>query len=195
MPPREALNSTHSMIPMRSSITVVALLLSGAIGFGATNQSPQARHPQNASLSGVVMKTRENSRYMPGRVIVKMKPETAGSGLSKTSSALSSLNTFVQQYGTKSVASMFPGETPPKGTGSIDMTRFYVVDYASPVDAFTAAAEISGRPEVEYAEPWCIYFVDGSEATPPNDSFFSHQWYLQKIQMESAWAVSQGHTN
>jgi subtilisin family serine protease len=124
-----------------------------------------------------------------------MKPETAGSGLSKTSSALSSLNTFVQQYGTKSVASMFPGETPPKGTGSIDMTRFYVVDYASPVDAFTAAAEISGRPEVEYAEPWFIYSVDGSEATPPNDSFFSHQWYLQKIQMESAWAVSQGDTN
>ncbi len=53
------------------------------------------------------------------------------------------------------------------------------------------AAEVYGRnPDIEYAEPNYIYHPYAS----PNDSMYSEQWALEKINMESVWDLEKGNT-
>jgi serine protease len=160
---------------------------------GAVAHAVRQKHLPLDNLGAVSMKTPENSYYLPGRVIVKLGPS---SGVSKVarSFGIASLDAFAQKYSVESVSQVFPEASAP-GTGKVDLTKFYVLKYSSPVDAFVAARELSALAEVDYAEPWFIYRTNDAQVVTPNDSLYPLQWALTRIKADSAWNVGQGDTS
>lgn len=146
---------------------------------------------QRLPLDGIPhiqLKTRENSHFLPDRVIVKLTPRTFSS-LSKSSFGISSLDRMLSNIGVVSVSRMFP--QPAGKGGSVDLSLFHVVQFSSPHDVFTLAEELSQGPDVEYAEPWFIYPLAGGTFLP-NDPFYQQQWHLPKIKAAEAWDITQG---
>ncbi len=139
---------------------------------------------------GVRPKTAATSRYLPDRVIVKMSADQASpTGIADPGKALGGL------YQSGSVGRMFPGARAVPSDPRFDLSGFYVVRYDAPIDPFTAAAEISSAPGVEYAEPWFIYELSDATAYTPNDSSFNLQWYLKTVRADSAWDIQKGDSN
>ena len=146
---------------------------------------------QRLPLDGIPhiqLKTRENSHFLPDRVIVKLTPRTFSS-LSKSSFGISSLDRMLSNIGVESVSRMFP--QPAGKGGSVDLSLFHVVQFSSPHDVFTLAEELTRGPDVEYAEPWFIYPLAGGTFLP-NDPFYQQQWHLPKIKAAEAWDITQG---
>lgn len=70
----------------------------------------------------------------------------------------------------------------------IDKLNVDVLDVSSSDSVDTIINKYKAYPEVEYAEP--NYLAKGF--LTPNDTLFSKQWHLQKIEAPRAWDVSQG---
>lgn len=139
--------------------------------------------------AGVQPKTRENSRWLPDRLIVKMAADPASpTGRSDPARA------FRAPLQVRALERMFPAAAG-HATGAPDLSAFYVARYDAPVDPFTLAAEISEAPGVEYAEPWFIYELSDAAAYTPNDSSFNLQWYLKTVRADSAWDLQKGDTS
>ncbi len=164
------------------SFVIVGLLATNLL-FAAAGKGVQ--HTRKAlpldGVPNVELKTRENSEYLANRLIVKLMP---GAQISEIGSAL-------ETYSVSTIRPMFPAQMIQRNTTDVDLSRFYVVTYTSPVDAFSAAEEISALDKVQYAEPSFIYPLDYT----PNDPQFASQGGLTKIQASAAWDISQGDTN
>lgn len=172
------------------ALTILAHLSSP----GGTKVAPVRKHLPLDGVPNVVMKTPENSHYLPDRVIVKLAasvPFSKADGLF----GVPALDRYAQRYGARSITRLFPSSAPPAHPGDVDLTRIYVVQYSTPIDPFSVARELSALAEVQYAEPWFIYPVSGTATCTPNDTSRSKQWALDKIQADSAWCVSQGDTS
>ncbi len=176
----------------RIAALFVLLLLAGSLKSGVKHDLFPAPYAKSR-VGAVQMKTPANSRYLPGRVIVKLRPMR----LSKAAQSfgVSSLDQFAGKFGVQSIGEIFPHHVTPANPDRVDLTRFYLLRYSQNSDPFTVAKELSGRPEVEYAEPWFIYEVDANPTFTPSDSLFPNQWALKKIKADSAWNVTQGDTN
>jgi serine protease len=176
-----------------------SILLSCAIVLAITSSfasGPKVMQRKSLPLDGVpnvVMKTPENSLYLPDRIIVKLTPNITPAK-SANMFGIASLDNFIQKYSIQSVQRMFPDNLIDKQGRTIDLSNFYVVKYTSPSEAFKVAEEMSQRPEVQYAEPWFIYKLDDATACPVNDTYRSSQWNLTKILADNAWCVSSGDT-
>ncbi len=176
-------------------VALTALLMLAVSSFSAAGvlQKVAKKKLPLDGVPNVVMKTPGTSQYLPDRVIVKL---TAAVPVSKAAQTfgVSSLDRFVQQYNPRSIERLFPTSEPTAQGDNVDLTRFYVMKFTAPMDPFTVARELSGLPEVQYAEPWFIYPIDGVTACTPNDTSRSLQWGLTKIMADSAWCVSTGDT-
>src|SRR5260370_21894853 len=139
------------------------------------------------------MKTSENSIYLPGRVIIKLGP-SASAVKSARAFGISELDAIAQKYSVESISQVFP-DAPASPKGNVDLTKFYVLKYTSPVDAFAAANDLSALAEVDYAEPWFIYRTSDVQVFTPNDSLYPLQSALTRIRADSACGVSQGDTS
>ncbi len=147
-----------------------------------------ARSPRTPG--GMEPKTPGNSHYLPDRVIVKMSDDPrSATGKGDPRRAFGSL------YQARRLERMFPAAAVLPGVPGGDLSGLYVMQYDVPVDPFTAAAEISAAPGVEYAEPWFIYPLSDASAYTPNDSTFNLQWYLRSVRADSAWDIEKGDTN
>ncbi len=158
---------------------------------GAMKSSAKGKIPSRKNVSASVIKSSATRQYLPGRVIVKLKPNR---GLAKAahSFGVAGLDQFVQRYGVQSVSRVFENHAAPARSGEVDLTRFYVMKYSTPMDAFAVCKELSQQPDVEYADPWYIYAVT---SCPANDSLRSQQWALTKMMLDSAWCISTGDTS
>ena len=160
-------------------------MLSSALAFGGNiNNSNITKTLPLDSQPGVQLKTLESSQYMAGRLIVKLMPGESIDALVSTLDALS----------TSSVTPVFPSQMVTRSAGDVDLSRYYYVEYSSPVDAFAAAAELNALPEVNFAEPRFIYPLLETSVFTPNDPSFGSQWGLAKIQATLAWDITQGDT-
>jgi len=182
---------------MKPSMQVLRLLvicsLSASIVFAASSGSS----PVNGIKGGNenhVMKSRENSEYLPGRVIVKMK-ETDQLSKGSGTIGIKSVDDALQQYSVTSVENLFPLNMVGKNGRSMDLSKFLVLHYSSPYDAFTVSEEVSRLPEVEYAEPWFVYRVSEVNSCPVNDPSRHVQWGLNNILADTAWCISTGDTS
>ncbi len=178
---------------MRIQALIVAVLwlcLMSPLSAGVPGQS--FRSISNIGVNHYARKTPANSRYLPDRIIVKLRPGPAS--FAKGSFGVSALDMFAQQYGVRSIDQTFPNHAQPADPGRVDLTRFYTLRYNRPIDAFKVAAEFSRQPGVEYAEPWFIYQTDGNATFTPSDTSYALQWALKKIKADTAWTVSQGDT-
>lgn len=141
-------------------------------------------------VPGVVMKDRNNSHYLPGRVILKLMPRTATS-LSKSVFGIGSVDRVLSRAMGVVNAQMFPVVLAPQKPGDVDLSLLYTVAYSSPNDPFTLAEELSKLPEVQYAEPWFIYPL-AQQLSTPNDSLYNLQWSLPQVNAPGAWALTEG---
>src|SRR5689334_13780432 len=164
-----------------------------AAGKGAPHGFSSKQLPLDA-VPQAVLKSREGSRWLPGKVIVKIEPSRFWSKSAHTF-GIPSLDAFVARYGTSTIEPLFPGHAPPAHEGDVDLTKFYVMNFSSPVDAFTVAGELSQLTEVRYAEPWFVYPLAEVATCTPNDTARHNQWYLNKTLADSAYCISQGDTS
>jgi len=131
-------------------------------------------------------------RYIPGIAIVKFKEGYKNFlGLKKVE--IDEFNNVAGQLGITSVEPMFPekvGKSLKKG--EIDLGLIYLVRFSEMMDVDLVVSKLSRLSSVEYAEPHYIYkpnFI-------PSDPYFqTYQWYLRKVQLPSAWDITQGDTN
>jgi subtilisin family serine protease len=176
-------------------LIVVALLLTAFSSIsegGIPSSSPGSSRKQLPldAIPNAPLKTREHSEYLQDRVIIKLMPRIAETP-SQFGLGIGSIDEILSRLSVRSVEGMFPIAMAERGQSSVDLSRFYVVRYSAPIDPFSAAAELSQLPEVQYAEPWFIYPL----SYDPNDPSFPSQYGLTKIQAPAAWDITQGDTS
>jgi subtilisin family serine protease len=172
----------------------VAIYLTLA-SFALAAEKPGAQKKQlaPAATPHFALKSPQDSKYLPDRVIVKLN-STAGASQDPGGAGVADLADFVQRTYAGSIERMFPHHVSALAKGGNDLSKYYVLRYSTPVDAFKVAQELSRLPGVEYAEPWFIYPVS-EVAFTPNDPDFSKQWAFARVQADSAWEISQGDTS
>ena len=171
--------------------SLAALLVVCSIVLADAPQGSRAVKPLPLDgLTGITLKNRTNSQYMPDRIIVKLMARVPTS-LSKSAFGIRSIDQVLSRVSIVSAAPMFPLSVLTLKPIGIDLSLLYEIRFSSPNDPFFLAEELSKLPEVQYAEPSFIYPVAQALFTP-NDSLFSSQWALQKISAPAAWDVTQG---
>ncbi|MDM8519738.1 S8 family serine peptidase [Anaerolineales bacterium HSG6] len=148
----------------------------------------------------------------PGRLLIKLVPETAESALENEISGQStggqtgvaSLDEVLQQVGVTDVelvvadvANATNGDTEIMSGEAEETGKLFAVNIPPDVDPVEIANVVSQSPEVEYAEPNYMAGVSGSPIDlplhfTPNDPYYSHQWNMQAIQMPIAWDRTAG---
>ncbi|MBA4312702.1 MAG: hypothetical protein C0417_08735 [Chlorobiaceae bacterium] len=179
----------------------IHFLLSAILSFTISHYELYAAGTQPVSkvkppdgLSNVILKTHDNSHYLPDRIIIKLVEGTNISG-GKQISGIAGLDKISSRYGITSIEKKFPNiATTIKGQ-VIDLSNYFVLHYTSPVDAFILAEELSKLPEVQYAEPWFIYPINDVQTCRPNDTYRNTQSSLDKVLADTAWCYEQGDTN
>jgi len=73
-----------------------------------------------------------------------------------------------------------------------DLSQIYILDFPSEVDIFKVIDLLNMDSNVIYAVP---NHIIRAQSTTPNDSYFSIQWGLTKINMEAAWDATTGDSN
>jgi serine protease len=172
------------------TIAVFSVVMSGLVLGGAKQGTSTAKRLPLEGVPGVVMKNRQNSLYLPDRVIVKLMPR-ASSSLSKSLSGIESIDRVLSRAMGVNAAQTFATAAAPQKPGDVDLSLFYTVAYSSPNDPFALAEELSKLPEVQYAEPWFIQKLT-ERTLAPNDSLYAFQWSLKKINAPAAWDITQG---
>jgi hypothetical protein len=179
-----------------SKYIFIMLLLSFVVSttYGkATHQPIGKNHLPLDVMPGVKLKTPQTSLYFPNKVIIRLKDTYVG-GVKQSYKVSAAFSSFLTKYSVQSLDRMFPKEFDAMNGRQMDMSKFLLLQYGSPMDAFKVAQEISKNPEVLYAEPWFRYKVNDGCA-PPNDTLSVNQWYLNTIKMDSAWCHDQGDTS
>jgi serine protease len=167
-----------------SLAVVLALSALSFSGRPSINNLSFTRSPQTRGL-----------RYVPGEVIIKMKPSvqfrlgkaTGGA----TTTGIASLDKLLNRFQGTELKPMFPDHTKPAAPGGVDLTQFYRLHYRDGSDPRSVAKVLQSTGAIEYAEPHYIRYVD----FVPNDPYYGLQWHLTKTKADSAWNVTQGDTS
>lgn len=161
-------------------------LLSAAVFGGADDGKSRALA---AEEYGLIKSSETGSEYLAGVVLLKLK-SSAGT-LGKKSTGIATLDAAMEPHGVREVQRIFPRHDPPADPNGVDLSRFVMIEYSSPIDPVSLAKELSGHPAVEYAEPKYVSSIDGI----PNDPLYGSQWHLPKILAPEAWDITQGSTD
>jgi serine protease len=171
-------------------LSVFVFALTGLVLAGAKQGTAIVKHLPLDGVPGVVLKNRQNSLYLPNRVIVKLMPRVTTS-LSKSAFGIESIDRILSRALGVDHAPTFAAAPAPQKPGDVDLSLFYTVAYSSPNDPFSLAEELSKLPEVQYAEPWFVQTL-AERSFVPNDSLYGFQWSLKRINAPAAWEITQG---
>src|ERR1043166_6905812 len=139
MPNPSFVSTIYRMLSYSVCVFLLLSLLSPLEADAAAKHALRQKHLPLDRLGSVSMKTPENSLYLPGRVIVKLAP-SAGAAKGGRPLRVSGLDAYGRKVSVVSISQVFP-DAPGFRKGNVDLTRFYVLKFFSPVDAFVAAAE------------------------------------------------------
>ncbi|HLX11709.1 MAG TPA: hypothetical protein VKS81_02745, partial [Bacteroidota bacterium] len=120
----------------RLSATLTAILLASAFMFGSVHvihTQAKGRLPLD-KLPGVKLKTAETSMYLPNKVIIRLKDEymPAAKGEYRPSASFSRALT---KYSVQSLGRLFTKEFDTMGKRTMNMSKFLLLQFASPMDA------------------------------------------------------------
>jgi len=80
------------------------------------------------------------------------------------------------------ITNMITGEVKP----AIDLSLVHIIRFPQMVNVGALCESLKKTQGVAYAHPPALIGL----LTEPNDTFYSEQWYLQKIQAPKAWDIS-----
>jgi serine protease len=181
----------HGMCRRSSALTGAAIVafigLSTALGHGQVDRSIAKAVVQTAGLPAIDRglrdqdpprdaRTRQNARhasadaprtlpYLRGSLIVKFK-------------------TGATRAGVNAATALVAGDVVNRDS----FADFDIVEIPADVDPESAAAALSQREDVEYAQP---RYLNHAMARP-NDTLFQNQWNFSAIDMERAWDIQPG---
>jgi len=135
---------------MRCWLTLVLVLLSGTLAYGA--EQPVLRVDVEPTPAG--------SSYVHNQLIIKLS----------NGRTIRDVDAFNQMNGVALSEKIIHGRASRP-----DLDRLYILEFSSIVDVQKMAARYENNPHVEFAEPNFRYSVD----TLPNDPEFSKLWGLQ----------------
>jgi len=82
------------------------------------------------------------------------------------------------------ITNMITGEVKP----AIDLSLVHIIRFPQMVNVEALCESLKKTEGIAYAHPPVLIGL----LTEPNDTFYSKQWYLQKIQAPKAWDISKG---
>ena len=167
---------------------VLALFVAVLLLPAAADASAGHGNSRSSSLDRVALikNSTTGSEYLAGVVLIKLK--TFAGTLGKNTVGVGALDGAMEPYGVRQVRRMFPYHQPSQDRKRVDLSRFVIVEYSSPVDPASLAKKLGTNPAVEYAEPKYVSYIE----KVPNDSLYGNQWHLPKIQAPEAWDTTQG---
>ena len=139
------------------------------------------------SLGILLAKEIASDNVIPGEVIFKLAPETTLLKSRAMTTGVTAVDRVLMSYNIRSVEPMFRF-VKTRGSGVPDISRIYVARYDSGFNPYAIAKVLERLPQVIYAEP---RFVRSIEDTP-DDSLYSSQWHLSKIEAPAAWNLTHG---
>ncbi|MFN6945398.1 MAG: S8 family serine peptidase [Cytophagaceae bacterium] len=146
--------------------------------------------------------------YLPGTIIIKLKPQFRNL-ISKNRVHLPALSNTFKDIQVESIEPMFPGVSAPQnqknkhGEELVDLSLIYVIKFTSSISVPDAIDRIVNSPAIEYAEPFPLdEILIHTDIEPdryiPNDPMAQPggpQYYLERMKAYEAWEVTKGDTN
>ncbi|HFE62901.1 MAG TPA: T9SS type A sorting domain-containing protein [Caldithrix sp.] len=105
-----------------------------------------------------------------------------------------SVDALFNRFQPKQVVQEVPFAQPQDRDGDIVMSNVYRVEVETNKNILATIREFSRDPNIVLAEPIPIYRVFDITPFIPNDSYYSSQWHLPKIQAPYAWGMWNGAT-
>ncbi len=133
-------------------------------------------------------------QYIPGQIRLKFKQEAEQIKSIKdnaTITGIASVDEKISNYQVQSIQKSFKHKPIPKDTGIADISKIYTLHFAEDKDIHQVAKSFSIDPNIEYAEPVAIYYLE----LAPDDPQFAQQNHLPQIFMPEAWDISRGDSN
>ncbi|GBE26889.1 thermophilic serine proteinase precursor [bacterium BMS3Bbin03] len=100
---------------------------------------------------------------------------------------LASVDRVLEKFEVKSVKKYLQHKPIPAGIPD-DIDRIYEARYASDAPPWEVAKELAKDPNLAYAEPVPVFFLEDT----PNDPMYSQQAHLPQIHAPEAWGVQKG---
>ncbi|HEX78424.1 MAG TPA: S8 family serine peptidase [Dehalococcoidia bacterium] len=140
--------------------------------------------------------------FVPGELIIKLKPQGLGTCQESDLSSLAALN---KKYAVTAMERVFRRPPPTEARSASasaeatpDLSRIYRLHLPQDADVLAIAQEYQASPDVEYAEPNYIVHT----ALAPDDPYYWSQgswgqsyqdmWGLHKIEAGAAWDITTG---
>jgi serine protease len=139
---------------------------------------------------GLIGYSQELDETLPNTVIFKLK-EKFRTKSTVTKIDLPVLNQVLKEVGVTKLEKMFPRKIKEEKAGNIDLSLIYELTYTNSFLVNDVIRKLNKLGIAEYVEP---YYLPKLFYTP-NDTIFPNQYFLNLIQAENAWNITQGDTN
>ena len=150
----------------RERIVIAVWLLAFLVTSLVTGLSPSNTYVSHAQTQTQTESVRSSAPFVPGRILVQFRPETARASVAG----------LISQAGAREAA-----EIPGIGV--------HIVELPAGADEEAAVRAFNSRPEVDFAELDRIVPV---QDLIPNDPYYTTEWHLPKIAAPTAWSSATG---
>ncbi len=172
-------------------LLVPAALLTAAAPqhIGGDGKSGPSKMPAATSARSLLDQIPSDAEFVPGSVIVKFVREREQQ-LQKHAVGVSAVQPLLAQYGVRTMTQMYPSHaTRFRADGSeIALQRMYRIEFDAAVNPLEVARAFAALPDVEYAEPEIVQYLDFT----PDDPRFDEQYQHALIEAERAWDITTG---
>ena len=141
----------------------------------------------------------EGVDFIPGRIVLKVKPEYRGSCLDNRI-ALQALESTFQTISASSITKKFPRHLPPKpkeadryGNPLVDLSLVYQLTIPGSEDMESAINQLRWTGVLEYAEP--VYIRKANFIPTDPDTAGDKNYHLRRIKAYEAWDLEKGDTS
>lgn len=138
----------------------------------------------------------ESSPFLDDTIIVKFRSDASPekSVLSAAKTGIPVADQILTSYEVERIERII--KNAEKTNDPFGIQRVYQIRFADPIDVWDLCQRLAAVPELDYVEPYYVPTIsDNTPAeiyTTPNDPDLGLQYYLDLLQAEAAWDISQG---
>ena len=127
-------------------------------------------------------------QYVPNVVVLKFKT-AAHLGAQATRTSFASLDALMLQHNIQQLVQVLPERSQRlPSLSQVRMQDIYYAYFSGNASPAAVAAALQEDPQLEYAEPKYIHYIDAT----PNDPQFNQQAFFNNVQAAQAWDIVKG---